>query len=94
MDGENVNQNLVESTMEEDKTRLSGKFVSKNVFCLFHQALTDSDIRVLDKGLNLVPTLEKSDWFQIKNYLELFGREIKLKMPFKAEPTVAFRINN
>ena len=48
--GENTNQNLVESTVEKDKTRLRRKVVSKNVFDLSHRALTDSEIRVLDKG--------------------------------------------
>ena len=50
--GENTNQNIVESTVEDDKTRFSGMFVSKNVFNLSHRALTDSEIRVLDKWLN------------------------------------------
>ena len=44
--GKNTNQNLVESTVEENETRLSEKFVSKNVFDLSHRALTDSEICV------------------------------------------------
>ena len=60
-----TNQNLVESIVEEDKTRLSGKLVSKNVFNLSHWVLTDSEIRVLDKGLNFVPTSKKFDRFQM-----------------------------
>ena len=88
--GENTNQNLVESTVEEDKRRLSGKCVLKNVFNLSHRALTDSEIRVLYKELNFVRIPEKVDRFQLKNDIERVGREIKLKMHFKTEPTVAF----
>ena len=87
---ENTNQNLVESTGDEDKARLNEKFVSKNVFNLSHRALTDSEIRVLDKGSNFVPTPGKLDQFQIENDLERLGREIKLKMHFKTKSTVAF----
>ena len=72
--GENTNQNLVESTVEEDKIRLCGKFVSKNVFNLSHWALTNSEIRALDKGLNFVSTSEIMDRFQIKDDLERLGR--------------------
>ena len=45
-DVEKTNQNLVESTGDEDKARLNEKFVSKNVFNLSHRALTDSEICV------------------------------------------------
>ena len=74
MHGENTNQNLVESTVEEDKIGLCGKFVSKNVFNLSHLALTNSEIRDLDKGLNFVSTSKIIDRFQIKNDLERLGR--------------------
>ena len=87
---ENTNQNIVANTVEEDKTRVRGKFVPKYVFNFSHRALTDREIRVLDKGLNFVLTTEKLDRFQIKIDLERLGREIKLKMHFKTEPTVAF----
>ena len=87
---EKTNQNLVESTGDEDKARLNEKFVSKNVFNLSHRALTDSEIRVLDKGLNFVPTPGKLDQFQIENGLERLGREIRSKIHFKTKSTVAF----
>ena len=42
--------------------------------------LTENEIKVLDKGLNFVPTPEKLDRLQIKNDLEKLGRDIKLRM--------------
>ena len=44
----------------------------------------------MDKGLNFVPVPEKSDHYQIKKDLERLGRDIKLKMYHKNEPTPPF----
>ena len=57
---------------------------------LSNRVLTKSEIRVLDKGLNFVPTPEKLDRYQIKKVLERLGRDIKLKMYYKTEPKPAF----
>ena len=45
---------------------MEGNLVSKNVLNLSNRVLTDSEIRVLHKGLNFVPTPEKLDRYQIK----------------------------
>ena len=66
---------------------MEGKFLSKNVLNLSNQILTESEIRVLDKGLNFVLTPEKLDHYQIKKDLECLGRNIKLKIYYKCEPT-------
>ena len=47
----------------------------------------------MDKGLNFVPTPEKLDRYQTKKDLERLGRDIKLKMYYKSEPTSAFSEN-
>ena len=44
----------------------------------------------MDKGVNFVPVTEKSDHYQIKKDLERLGRDIKLKMYHKNEPTPPF----
>ena len=62
----------------------------KNVLNLSNRVLTESEIRVLDKGVNFVATPEKLDCYQIKNDLERLGRNIKLKMYYKSEPKPAF----
>ena len=69
---------------------MEGNFVSKNVLNLSNRVLTESEIRVLDKGLNFVPTPEKLDRYQIKKDLERLGRDIILKIDYKTEPTPAF----
>ena len=61
-----------------------------NVFNLPHQGLTEHESSIVDKGLNFIQTPEKLDRLQIKNDLERLGRDIKLRMYFKANPTPAF----
>ena len=59
---------------------MEGKFESQNVFNLSDRVLTENEIKVLDKGLNFVPTPEKLDRLQIKNNPEKLGRDIKMRM--------------
>ena len=54
---------------------MEGKFVSQNVFNLSDRVITENKIKVLDKGLNFVPTPEKLDRLQIRNDLEKLGRD-------------------
>ena len=60
------------------------------MFDLSHRELTELEISVLYKGLNFVQMPEKLDPLQIKNDPERLGRDIKLRMYFKANPTPAF----
>ena len=69
---------------------MEGKYVPKNVLKLSNRVLTENEIRVLDKGLNVVPTAEKLDDYLIKKDIERLGRGIKLKMYYKTEPTPVF----
>ena len=87
---ETTTESIVEHIPETPDQELDGKFVSKNVFNLSHQALTSDKFSVLDKRLNFVPTPWKLDFLPIKNDLERLGRDIKLKMYFKDNPTPAF----
>ena len=88
--GESSNSQLKSNTNGNKKERREGKFVLKNVLNLSNRVLTESKIRVLDKGLNFFPTPEKLDHYQIKKDLERLGKDIKLKMYYKTEPTPAF----
>ena len=83
--GECTTESIVDYVPETPDQRLDGKSVSKNVFNLSHQALTEHEISVLDKGLNFVPTPEKLD-------LERLGRDVNLNLRkyFKDNPTPAF----
>ena len=72
---------------------MEGKFASQNVFNLSDRVLTENEIKVLDKGLNFVPTPEKLDRLQIKNDLEKLGRlgrDIKLRMFYKNDLSPSF----
>ena len=90
--GECTTESIVDNVPETPDQRLDGKSVSKNVFNLSHQALTEHEISVLDKGLNFVPTPEKLDRLQIKIDLERLGRDVNLNLRkyFKDNPTPAF----
>ena len=88
--GECTTERIVDNAPKAPDQRLDGKFVSKNVFNLSHRALTEHEISVLDKELNFVPTPEKLDRLQIKSDPEQLGRDIKLRMYFKDNPTPAF----
>ena len=66
------------------------KFISDNVFNLSKRLFTDSEIKLLSRGLGFVPTPEKIDRCQIKRDLEKFGRNFRLKMYYLDQPTSAF----
>ena len=84
------NSQLKNNTIEYKKERIKGKFVSKNVLNLSHLVSTENEIRVLDNGLNFVPTPESLDRYQIKKDLQRLGRDTKLRMHYKTEPTLDF----
>ena len=84
--GETSNTN---NTYEINKegNRTKGKLVSANIFNLSRPSITDAALSLLSKGLSFVPTPEKIDHWQVKNDLEKFGRNIRLKMHFLNEHT-------
>ena len=65
--------------------RLQGNFVGKNVVNLSRRNLTDSEISLLSKGLNFVPTSNTIDKAKLKTELEALGRILRLKWHFKNE---------
>ena len=65
--------------------RLQGNFVSKNVVNLSKQNLTDSEISLLPKGLNFVPTSNTIDKAKLKTEIEALGRVLRLKWQFRNE---------
>ena len=65
--------------------RLQGNFVSKNVVNLSRRNLTGSEISLLSKGLNFVPTSKTVDKAKLKMELEALGRLLRLKWPFRNE---------
>ena len=65
--------------------RLQSNFVSKNVVNLSKRNLTDSEISLLCKGLNFVPTSNTIDKAKLKRELEALGRMLRLKWHFRNE---------
>ena len=63
--------------------RLQGNFVSKNVVNLSRRNLTDSEISLLSKGLNFVPTSNTIDKAKLKRELEALGRMLRLQWYFR-----------
>ena len=76
--------------MDMETNRLNGKFVSDNAFNLSRRNISDSELNLLSKGLSFVPTPERIDRYQLKNDLERFGRNIRLKMFYANESTLSF----
>ena len=66
-------------------SRLQGNFVIKNVGNLSSWNLTGSEISLLSKGLNFVPTSNTIDKAKLKMELEALGRILRLKWHFRNE---------
>ena len=65
--------------------RLQCNFVSKNDINLSKRNLTDSEISLLSKGFNFVPTSNTIDKAKLKRELEALGRMLRLKWHFRNE---------
>ena len=65
--------------------RLQGNFVSKNVVNLSRRNLTRSEISLLSKRLNFVPTSNTIHKAKRKTELEAYGRILRLKWHFRNE---------
>ena len=77
--------NVKDNAAKMLNNRLQGNFVSKNVVNLSRQNLTDSEISLLPKGLNFVPTSNTIDKAKLKTEIEALGRVLKLKWQFRNE---------
>ena len=75
----NVKDNVVKML----DNRLQGNFVGKNVVNLSRRNLTGSEISLLSKGLNFVPTSNTIDKAKLKMELEALGRILRLKWHFR-----------
>ena len=68
--------------------RLHGNFVSRNVVNLSRRNVTGSEITLLSKGLNFVPTSNTTEKAKLKMELEALGRILRLKWHFRNEENV------
>ena len=71
------------NTASLNKTRLEGKFVSKNVLNLSKRNLSRSEIALLSKDLKFVPSAKKIDRAKLKRELEEYVRNLRLMWYFR-----------
>ena len=70
--------------------RLEGYFCSDTVFNLCRKVLTDTEIRILEKGLDFAPIQNKIYEPELRSDFEGFCRRMRTKWPFRNEPTLEF----
>ena len=70
--------------------RMKGYFCSKTVFHLSRKVLTETEIRVLEKGLGFAPTPTRINESDIKRDFNEFSRKMRCKWYFRNEPTENF----
>ena len=65
--------------------KLKDNFISKNVVNLSRSNFTDSEISLLSKGLNFLPTFNTIDKSNLVTQFEALGRILRLKQQFRNE---------
>ena len=83
-----TDQRIVEECTEQ--CRLTGNFISDTVFNLNNKVLSDTEIRVLEKGLDFAPIQNKVNQPQLMRDFKEFCRRMRLKWCFRNEPTPEF----
>ena len=73
-----------------EQCRLTGNFVSDTVFNLSNKVLSDTEIRVLEKGLDFAPIQNKLNEPELRRDFKEFCRRMRLKWHFRNEPTPEF----
>ena len=70
--------------------RLQGCFCSDTVFNLSRKVLTDTEIRILEKGLDFAPIQNKINEPELRTDFEEFCRRMRTRWHFRNEPTPEF----
>ena len=65
--------------------RLSGYFCSETIFNLSNRVLTDTEIKVLEKGLDFAPIQKKLNEPELRSDFNEFCRRMRLKWHFRDE---------
>ena len=72
------------------QSRLTGHFCLNTVFNLIQKVLSDTEIKVLEKGLDYAPIQNKVNRSELKQHFDEFSRKIRLKWYFQNEVTEDF----
>ena len=70
--------------------RLEGFSCSDSVFNLSKKVLTETEIRVLEKGLGFAPAPTKINEIKLRTDFNKFARKMRCKWFFRNEPTENF----
>ena len=70
--------------------RLSGYFFSETVFNLSRKVLTETEIKILEKGLHFAPIQRKINEPELRSDFEEFCRRVRVKWHFRNEPSPDF----
>ena len=70
--------------------RLEGYFCSDAVFNLSRKVLTDTEIRILEKGLDFAPIQNKINEPELRTDFEEFCRRMRTRSHFRNKPTPEF----
>ena len=73
-----------------DEGRLGGFFCSKTVFNLSHKILTETEIKVLEKGLDFAPVQRTLNEPKLRKDFEEFCRRMRCKWHFRNEVSGTF----
>ena len=83
-----------------ENDRLEGYFCSDTVFSLSNRVLSDSEIKLLEKGLDFAPIQRKINELELRKDFNEFYRRMRINWNFRNEPsqnfseTPAFRVNS
>ena len=84
------NDTMVSSSPVFCNDRLHGYFVSDTVFNLSKKVLSDTEIRVLSKGLSFVPTPSAINEMQLRDDFAEFSRRMRCRWYFRNEVSEDF----
>ena len=73
-----------------ETSRLKDYFCSETVFNLSKKVLTETEIKVLEKGLDYAPIQNKVNEPELRSDFEEFCRRMRLKWYFRNDPTPDF----
>ena len=89
---ENMNDSLDSSNKVSvtSEGRLSGYFFSETVFNLSRKVLIETEIKILEKGLDFAPIQRKINEPELRSDFEEFCRRVRVKWHFRNEPSPDF----
>ena len=73
-----------------ESSRLKGYFCSKTVFMLSKKVLTETEIKVLEKGLDFAPIQKILNEPELRKYFAEFSRRMRCKWHFRNEVSENF----